>query len=487
MKRIEFRGDYIQGLFELSDDPNGEWIAKSPAQESEELMRVRYSYPAIDRAVQGSKRALPAWKSAKVSERLRAILRYVECLKESEPEILRALALEVGKPHWDAKQEIEITYAMMQSQIKEAERFHAEGFRPLGSIAVIGPFSSPFFSLHTLMIPALWSGNTVVVKPSEKTPILGQIMAECMDRAQFPAGVFNLLHGEREFGRRLASAEGIDGIFFAGSYEVGVRIKQDTLQQHWKKLVLLMGAKNSAVIWEDADVSKAVRDTLVSAFRNAGQSSFSLSRVVVHRSIADEFISKLHEQSKGFKITHPFENPLMGPMIDKGSVDRYMKFVGTATREGAELIMRGKPLESTGFQGNYVTPTLALFKDSNVESSKKSIFQQTEILAPAISILPVEDWDHALALANATQYGWVASLYTESGKRIADAREQLQVGHFHVNTGTWSVDVGGPIGGFKKSGNRTALGREAWRSCGSFHATHADWDGQWSGTTLPPV
>src|SRR5690606_6712046 len=147
-----------------------------------------------------------------------------------------------------------------------------------------------------------------------------------------------------------------------GSYEVGTRIKQDTLQQYWKILALEMGGKNATIVWEDADLDAAIKETLVSSFVTTGQRCSCTSRIIVHNRVLHEFHDKFHARAKAFKIGHPLENPFMGSLIDGASVDRYMKFIGIAVREGCEIVMGGKALELAK-RGNYVTPSICRVKD----------------------------------------------------------------------------------------------------------------------------
>jgi succinylglutamic semialdehyde dehydrogenase len=307
-------------------------------------------------------------------------------------------------------------------------------------------------------VPALLTGNTVVFKPSEKTPMVGQIVAECLDAAGVPAGVFNLLQGNGEVGRRLCVHENVDGILFTGSYEVGTRIKQDTFQQHWKLLALEMGGKNPSIVWEDADLETAVFETLFSAYVTAGQRCSATSRIIVHPKLIDEFTDLFHDKAKNFVIGHPFENPFMGPLIESGAVDRYMKFIGIASREGCEIIMRGKALELPT-RGNYVTPSICRVTQASVEATKKSVFQQTEFFAPAVAILSAGDADEAIAQANATQYGLVASVFSSSRAFYEKCIDGLCMGLVNWNKSTVGASSRLPFGGFKKSGNHfpTAL------------------------------
>jgi succinylglutamic semialdehyde dehydrogenase len=303
------------------------------------------------------------------------------------------------------------------------------------------------------------TGNTVIFKPSEKAPIVGQLMAEALHDAGVPAGVFNLIQGEKEVGRRLVVHEGVDGILFTGSYEVGTRIKQDTLQQHWKLLALEMGGKNPSIVWDDAHIESAVQETLLSGFLTAGQRCSATSRILVHASKLDEFVTRFHARAKAFRIGNPLDQPFMGPLIEAGAVDRYLKFLGIAQREGCEVVMRGKALELEGTKGHYVAPSICVVQDASLAAAKKSVYQQTELFAPNVAIIPVTGVQDAIDLANCTQYGLAASVFTASRELYLQFWEGLQMGLVNWNKSTVGASSRLPFGGLKKSGNHfpTAL------------------------------
>ena len=469
-----FLGNYIQGEFisVSATEKNGEWTARSPADLSDILGVVSYSFSAVDEAVQAARRAQAGWRKLAVSDRMAFLKRYQEQLKLREREFCTLIAKEVGKPIWEGRTEVAAMVNKIDITINESMKLvqsydvpnimpETTGscyYRPHGVMAVIGPFNFPGHLPNGHIVPALLTGNTVVFKPSEKTPAVGQLMAECFHAAGLPPGVFNLLQGEKEVGRRLSSHSGVSGVLFTGSYEVGTRIKQDTLQQHWKILALEMGGKNATIVWSDANLDLAVYETLVSGFITAGQRCSATSRVIVHKSLLEPFLERLHERSKAFKIGHWSDDPFMGPLIDSSAVDRYLKFIGVAAREGCELIMRGKALEHSR-QGYYVTPSIAWVKTPSLEQTKKSVFQQTELFAPALTVLGVADLEEAIAQANETQYGLVASVFSGSRAVFEACREGLDVGLANWNKSTVGASSRLPFGGFKKSGNHfpTAL------------------------------
>jgi succinylglutamic semialdehyde dehydrogenase len=462
---ILVKGNFIQGKFSVPNEANGEWICRSPADFSDEFGKIFYSYSSVEEAIASSRSAFLSWKRLSVADRAAYLKKYQAALIRHQDLLTEVIAREVGKPLWEAKTELAAMIGKVDITIQESMKFVADfeiptvdqvkgrcRYKPLGVMAVIGPFNFPGHLPNGHIMPALLTGNTVLFKPSEKTPLVAQIMAECFQEAGFPPGVFNLIQGEREVGRRLVTHEGIDGVLFTGSYEVGTRIKQDTLQQHWKLLALEMGGKNSAIVCSDADLDLAVHESILGAFLTSGQRCSATSRILVERSLLSEFVDRFHQRSKAFKIGHPMDNPFMGPLIDAGTVDRFTKFLGIASREGCEIIMRGKSLELET-PGNYVTPSICLASQVSVEQSKKSVYQQTELFAPNVLILGVDSLEEAIAQANATQFGLAASVFTKSQKVYEKCWDGLEAGVINWNKSTVGASSKLPFGGLKKSGN----------------------------------
>ncbi len=464
--KIESKGNYIDGRFIEPPDASGSWDLKSPADFSDVVATVKFSYRAVDEAVGAARIAWKSWKRTSFSERADLLKKYQVALKSHELVLAQAMVREVGKPLWEAKQEVatmvnkvDITLTDSMKLVADVELPNImEGtrgtsrHRPLGVMAVVGPFNFPGHLANGHIVPALATGNTVVFKPSEKSPMVGQIMAECFHEAGFPPGVFNLLQGEKEVSRRLCVHGEVDAVLFTGSYEVGTRIKQDTLQQHWKLLALEMGGKNPAIIWEPESLEYVVHETLCSAFLTAGQRCSATSRVLVQRKHYDEFIKRFHERAKNFKIGHPSEDPFMGPLIDESSVDRFLKFIGISKREGFETLMRGKALELEK-RGNYVTPTISIAERQSVEAARKSVYTQTELFAPNVAIVGVDDLEEAIELANVTEYGLVASVFTSQRELFLRAYDELDFGLINWNKMSIGASSKLPFGGFKKSGN----------------------------------
>lgn len=475
LKKFEVRGNYINGKFSppaTSSDVSGEWVSKSPGDFTDEIGRFQYSYQAVDAVVDAARGAFSTWRKKPVAERAELLKKYQAAVKKREEDFIQAIAREVGKPLWEAKTEVATIVNKVDVTINESMKYvtgfeipkimdNTNGvcrYKPHGVMVVIGPFNFPGHLPNGHIVPALLTGNTVIFKPSEKAPMVGQLMAECFEEAGFPAGVFNMIQGNGELGRRLCVHEDVSGILFTGSYEVGTRIKQDTLQQHWKILALEMGGKNPTIVWGDANLEVAIQETLFSAYVTAGQRCSATSRVIVENKILEQFIDQFHQRAKAFSIGHPMDNPFMGPLIESAAMDRYMKFLGIAQREGAEVIMRGKALELS-HQGNYVTPSICWVKDSSIAHTRKSVYQQTELFAPNVAILGVDTLEQAIEQANETQYGLAATVFTADRVNYEKAVEDLEMGLVNWNKSTVGASSRLPFGGFKKSGNHfpTAL------------------------------
>lgn len=464
-------GNLIRGKFERPADPNGQWIGKSPADSNVETGRFEYSYRSIDDAVTSARAALNAWRGVSTQDRAKACTRFGEALARRRAEATALIAAELGRPRWDAEFEIDealgIVRATLETGIarlagllpaREGEAMECERVRPLGVIAAISSFDAPFSVSAAQIVSAMLAGNTLVYKPSERAPLCGQLLAECALEAGWTSGQFNLVHGEREVGRRLCTHEGVDGVLFAGSNETGGRIRQDTLLQAWKPVSLQMGAKNSMVVWDDVDEAQAVRETILSAYASAGQRATSTSRVLVHRSRLESFVDRLHAAAKAFKIDHPRADPFMGPLIDAGALDRYMKFIGIATREGCEVVMRGKSLELAQAPGFYVAPSICMLESCTPEAARKSIYQQTEIFAPNLLVIGVDEVEEACELVNAVQFGLVASVLTQKESVYRKLADEIQCGAIHHNRGTLQLSPRLGVFGLRKSGNHTPGG-----------------------------
>jgi len=320
----------------------------------------------------------------------------------------------------------------------------------------------------------------VVFKPSDKTPAVGQWMAECFEKAEFPAGVFNLVQGRAEVGKRLVNHDQVDGVLFTGSYEVGLKIKQDTLTHHWKILALEMGGKNATVIWKDAEIKKAVFESVVGSFMTAGQRCSCTSRIILHRAIRDQFVDQFYAAAKKLKIGHWRDDVFMGPLISSDSVEKYIRYQEIAKREDAESLMRGKAM-SLEQDGYYVTPSINLVK----EFDPKSVYQKSEIFGPNVAIFTVDTIEEALAINNSSGFGLVMSLFTKDRALFEKALIEAQVGVLNWNRTTNGASSKLPFGGMNKSGNDRPSGNAAVQYCTVPVASLEDHT-PFTGSNMPP-
>lgn len=458
----KYLGDYIDGRFIPADKPHGEIKDISPADLTELIMTIPFSHDHIDEACLSARKAFSAWTAIGLNERKNYLLRLKEVFINHEAEMAQLIARDTGKPLWDSLSEaknlankIDITLNHSLNLVADVHLPNAlpgvEGvirYRSRGVMAVLGPFNFPAHLPNGHIVPALLAGNTVVFKPSEQTPAVGQFMAQLIDKAQFPKGVFNLVQGDADAGRRLVVNENVDGVLFTGSYEVGLKIKQETINHYWKILALEMGGKNATVIWDDADLDKAIYETLIGAYMSSGQRCSGTSRVFVHEKIAEEFTERFYQAAKKLTIGHWSENPFMGPLINSQAVEKYIRFQEIANRENCESLMRGKSLDLK-HKGYYVTPSIHLVS----QFDPNSVYQKSEIFGPNVAVMKVNDFDQTMKYVNSTGYGLVMALFSKNKELYEKALIEARVGLLNWNRTTNGACSRLPFGGMGKSGN----------------------------------
>ena len=462
MEKINFKGSFINGDFHLPQKADESWSLKSPADFQDELMTVKASFADVDIACEAAKTAFKSWSALTIDDRIGYLRKLEAVFTEHKAQIAEVISRETGKPTWEALTEssalagkIKITVEHSIDLIREVRVENALPniagiirYKPKGVLAVLGPFNFPAHLPNGHFIPALLAGNTVVFKPSDKTPAVGQILAEMFKKAEFPKGVFNLIQGQAEVGKRLAKHNLVDGVLFTGSYDVGLKIKKDTIEHYWKSLALEMGGKNASIIWEDADLDKAVYESVLGSYLTAGQRCSCTSRLFLHKNVFDKFLDKFKKVTASLKIGHWTENNFMGPLITEDSMQRFLRFQEIAQREGAEPIIRGQRLELSK-KGFYVSPSAHLVKKFDTES----VYQKSEIFGPDVAIYQVDDLEDTFAKVNSSNYGLVASIFTKNKEYYNQALNQLDVGLLNWNRTTNGASSKLPFGGTKKSGN----------------------------------
>ncbi len=473
-KNIQFLGDFLNGRFVLSEKPDGQFKDESPGDLSDQILTAQYSLDNIEKACQHAKAAYLPWARLSLDQRKNYLLKLKDIFVAHEAEIAEAIARDTGKALWDAVAEAKNLAAKIDITLNESLKLVQEQrisnalpqvdgvlrYKSRGVMAVIGPFNFPAHLPNGHIVPALITGNTIVFKPSEQTPFVGQLYAQMIEKAGFPPGVFNLVQGEGETGKRLVAHELVDGVLFTGSYEVGLKIKQETLTHYWKILALEMGGKNATVVWDDAEMDKAVYETIVGAYMSVGQRCSGTSRVILHDKIADQFIEKFYQVAKKLTIGHWSKNPFMGSLINAAAVEKYVRFQEMANRENCESIMRGKSLE-LDVKGHYVTPSIHLVKSFD----PKSVYQKTEIFGPNVAIYRSSDFENTMDIVNSTGYGLCMALFTQNMDLYNEALLKARVGLLNLNRTTNGASSKLPFGGMGKSGNDRPSGHFAVQYC----------------------
>jgi succinylglutamic semialdehyde dehydrogenase len=471
---MSYLGDFINGKFVPVQTPDGTFKDTSPADLNDVIMTVPFSHSHVDRAVEAARKAYLPWARLSLEERKKYLLRLKDSFDAVKNEMAEAISRDTGKPKWETLTEaaalsgkIDTTLNFSLDLVKEEHIENAlpqvEGVirhKPRGVMSVIGPFNFPAHLPNGHIIPALIAGNTIVFKPSEQTPYVGQLMAQCFEKAEFPAGVFNMVQGDGETGRKIVIHEGVDGILFTGSYEVGLKIKQETLNHYWKILALEMGGKNATIVWNDTDIDKAIYETLVGAYMSTGQRCACTSRIILHPAIAEQFTERFYQAAKKLTIGHWSENPFMGPLINASAVEKYIRFQEIANRENCESLMRGKQLDLKQ-KGHYVTPSIHLVKKFDANS----IYQKSEIFGPNVAIYQTSDFDEALSIVNSTGYGLVMALFTKNRSIYEKALLEARVGLLNWNRTTNGASSRLPFGGMGKSGNDRPSAHYAIQYC----------------------
>jgi succinylglutamic semialdehyde dehydrogenase len=459
---MKHKGDYINGQWKLEDRGDGEFKDISPADLNDEIIKIKFKHDHVDLAAMAARKAFMPWARLSLEERKNYLLKLKEVFDQHAEQMAQIIARDSGKPLWDATTEAKALGAKIDVTINHSLRLIKEErisqalpqvdgvirYKPRGVMAVIGPFNFPAHLPNGHIIPSLLSGNTVVFKPSEQTPAVGQFYAQLVEKVGFPAGVFNLVQGDGESGRRLVAHENVDGVLFTGSYEVGLKIKQEILNHHWKILALEMGGKNATVVWDDAEMDKAVYETLIGSYLSTGQRCSGTSRIILHDKIADEFTEKFYQAAKKISIGHWNENPFMGPLINSAAVEKYIRYQEIANRENCESLMRGKALELK-HKGHYITPSIHLVK----KYDPQSIYQKSEIFGPNVAIYRSSDFEKTLEIVNSTGYGLVMALFTKQKELYEKSLLEAKVGLLNWNRTTNGASSKLPFGGMGKSGN----------------------------------
>ncbi len=442
----------------------------NPSRPSEVVGTVQKATPEMaERAVLAAYEYFPEWSRTPASRRIEMLVKTAAILRERKNEFNAWLAFEAGKTWPEAEGEVAEAVDFCEYYAREMERLDGPQsvvqlagergemrYLPLGVGVVIPPWNFALAILVGMTTAALVTGNTVIVKPSSETPVIAAKFAEVLLEAGFPARSFAFLTGSgAAIGDLLVKHPKTRFIAFTGSRDVGLRINELAAKpqpgQIWiKRVVAEMGGKDAIIVDSEADLEQAVDGVVASAFGYQGQKCSACSRAIVHQQVYDQFLEKLKAKTSKLAVG-PADDPanFMGPVISAGAKKSILDYIEVGKGEG-RLLTGGSQADGDGY---FIAPTILADIDS-----KARVFQE-EIFGPVLSVTKARDFDHALELANDSQYGLTGALFSNDKQHIQQAREQFFVGNLYVNRKCTGAMVGAhPFGGFNMSGTDSKAG-----------------------------
>jgi acyl-CoA reductase-like NAD-dependent aldehyde dehydrogenase len=430
---------------------------------TEEVMgRVPEGTPEdIDRAVQAARRAFETWSATPVEERAKYLQQLQEGLNARMQEIAETITGEVGMPLMFSQTiQAGLPAMVMGSYVDIANQFPFEEQignslvvrEPLGVVGCITPWNYPLHQIVAKVAPALAAGCTVILKPSEVAPLNAFILADIVDDAGLPPGVFNLVSGAGPVvGEAIAAHPNIDMVSLTGSTRAGKRVAE-LAAPTVKKVTLELGGKSPFVVLPDAPVDDAVKAGIGSCFLNSGQTCIAWTRMLVPRDKQDEIAASVKDVAETYTVGDPNDpNSRLGPLISDTQRERVRNYISKGIEEGAELVTGGPEAPEGLDKGYFVKPTV--FK--NVRNDMT--IAQEEIFGPVLAIIPYDDEDDAVRIANDTIYGLHAGVYAGDQEHATKIARRIQAGQVDINGQNFNPLA--PFGGYKQSGHGRELGR----------------------------
>src|SRR6266478_8150956 len=460
---------YIGGKFVPAED--GATLPSLNPHDNTPLAHVSMAGKAdIDKAVEAARAAFPRWGRLAAADRGRLLLKLADKIEERAEELARLETLDTGHPLRDTRGvDTPRTAATFRYFGGMADKFEGSvipveaGFlnyllrEPLGVVGQVVPWNFPLMFTSWKMAPALAAGNCVVMKPAELTPLSSLRMAELMAEVGFPDGVVNIVPGLGAVaGQYLAEHPGVAKIAFTGSTATGRRIVQAS-SGNLKKVQLELGGKGANIVFDDANLAAALNGSAFAIFHNQGQACIAGSRLLLHESIADEFLDRFLALARSIRIGDPLDpSTEMGPLTSLAHRDRVLTYVKVARDQGCEILTGGKPPDDPVLaRGYYVEPTVVRAQPGD------RVFQE-EVFGPFVTVTTFRDEAEAIALANVVDYGLGGGLWTRDLARAHRVAGALQVGMVWINSYK-RVNPGSPFGGIRNSGYGREMGFEAMR------------------------
>ncbi len=426
----------------------------------------------VQKAVMAAERAFPEWSTIGLRTRFRLLTRIADIIEQELEEFAKAESVDTGKPVSMATAvdipraqsnfrffASSILHFASESHMMEGEGVNYTLRQPLGVVGCISPWNLPLYLFTWKIAPALATGNCVVAKPSELTPMTAYLLSKACHEAGLPAGVLNIVHGlGHKVGQAIVEHPRVKAISFTGGTETGKQIAR-TAAPEFKKLSLELGGKNPNIIFADCDFDKMIVETLRSSFSNNGQICLCGSRVYIQRPIYDRFKAELVKRAQFLKVGDPSSAVTdLGAVVSRNHLEKVLSYVELAREEGGTVLCGGERIVLKGEQENgyYLRPTVIEGLSHDCRTN------QEEIFGPVVTITPFDTEEEVLALANGVKYGLSATIWTQDITRAARVAEQVQAGIVWINA--WMVrDLRTPFGGVKSSGVGREGGWEALR------------------------
>lgn len=446
---------------------NGEWVAPAQANDldvidpsTEEVCAVISlgSQADTDAAVSAAKQAFDSWSQTPKAERLAVLERIADIYESREAEMAQAISSEMGAPidmarnsqassgSWHIRNFIK---AFKEFEFEQALNDHTPNdrilYEPIGVCGLITPWNWPMNQVSLKVIPALATGNTMVLKPSEIAPLSSLLFAEIIHEAGVPAGVFNLVNGDGVgVGSQLTQHPDVDMISFTGSTRAGTAISKNAADTI-KRVSLELGGKGANIVFADADEA-AVKRGVMHCFNNTGQSCNAPTRMLVERSIYDQAIETAIETAANASVGHSAEHGRhIGPVVSQMQFDKIQHLIGVGIDEGARLIAGGPGRPDGLDKGYFIKPTI--FADVNNQMQ----IAREEVFGPVLTMIPFDTEEEAIQIANDTPYGLTNYVQTQDGAKANRVARRLRSGMVEMNGKSRSA--GSPFGGYKQSGN----------------------------------
>lgn len=464
---LQSRGNWVNGAWQAGRGDTFESF--NPATDQHAVFTTHETdTQQVEEAIAAAEDAFWKWSDLTGAQRVAFFEPLTGIINARAEDLATAITQEMGKPFRESLAEAKSLPGKVRMSIEALTRLPdlalagAPGisrWEPHGVTAVIGPFNYPIHLVHTHVIPALLAGSSVVVKPSEITPLAGQIYAEIMAGLNLPPGVFNVIQGRGKVGATLAGHPRVRCVAFTGSWEVGRRIMEMNLDQPDKLLALEMGGKNTVLVAEDADLRQALHEIIVGVCLTSGQRCTATSRLVVHEKVADRLLKALTTSLQRIQPGDPFDDrSFMGPLGTHAARERLKQRLDRAIVAGAEVLVDAKLLPG----GAYVTPSMFLVKGSSADE-----YVHQELFAPHLTVETFSNYDDVTERLRKSPYGLSFSVFSRDEARFLWFQKRVRSGIYNFNRSTNNASGLLPFGGLGKSGNH--------RPAGSASALYSAW------------